>query len=337
MTEQPLKARLLQDWQLLGTKKPGRSRLAVLPFHTGVAGLDAWTALSKTGELRVLFAGDEADAEREYSSSGQLSIEVVTLQHQSRSIKVVMLTCRAASLQAVFVDFIESVVGRIAEGGRPLAAALGVLEELFALIGALVGQKERAPSNLLGVIGELYVLRELVRQDPQLADSWQGPTGARHDFRWGSTAIEVKTHLRRQSRTVSISSIDQLQPPESGTLLLAELCLERNAAGDITFEGLLLDVLRCLPPAARAKFEARIRESAEGADAAEASWSVVHFRVFRITPDFPALTKERLKDKELPAGVSHVTYRLDLSAADAWATAARLAAELQEGVGQDTA
>ena len=107
-------------------------------------------------------------------------------------------------------------------------------------------------ARLAAVFAELLVLRDVVRVDPiSRVDSWVGPHGARHDFRRGQVALEVKTTRAHTSRDVTIHGEDQLEPPDNGTLHLHFVRLEEVPGTGETVQSLVDDLLSAGAPSVR--------------------------------------------------------------------------------------
>ncbi len=51
-------------------------------------------------------------------------------------------------------------------------------------------------NTLIGVFGELWVLRSMAQHNPFAVDIWVGPEGARFDFINENKELEVKTRFR---------------------------------------------------------------------------------------------------------------------------------------------
>src|SRR6478736_1507180 len=97
--------------------------------------------------------------------------------------------------QALFPEFyvlISEIADMIqVEKKDPLQAIDDRLESWQALLGAvsLLSMEQQ-----LGLMGELWVLRRLIAvRGPEAVDTWTGPLGETHDFRFGDVEVEVKT------------------------------------------------------------------------------------------------------------------------------------------------
>lgn len=101
---------------------------------------------------------------------------------------------------------------------RAVAALRDALKDWQALLAG--GRQVLTSSALTGLFGELHVLRSMVLRDPGAAAYWTGPTGSAQDFHHGSRAVEVKTTMAPEGRTIRIHGTDQLAVEPPGRLLV---------------------------------------------------------------------------------------------------------------------
>lgn len=243
------------------------------------------------------------------------------------------ITCRNPDLERVFAKICEGMLGRLAEGDAPGRAVTDVIRETRELL--LRGLVREIPlETALGLAGELLVLIDLLRFAPGAWRAWVGPTpAARHDFRAGTPALEVKTSLRAPTLTVEISAIDQLLEPEGGSLHLLHVILERDGAGPVSVDDLAEAALRLADDPAG--LQTRLAEAGfEPALAplwAEHRFAFLGREVYRVENGFPRLIPGDFQARELPPGVSRFRYRVDLGQARAF----RLAPEAQADMLQE--
>lgn len=84
--------------------------------------------------------------------------------------------------------------------------------------------------EIIGLLGELFVLEGLVFRHPDTWRSWEAPDSGLHDFHLRGHSLEVKTSLRPSSR-VHISSLDQLETDGLRRLDLLHVHLFEAAEG----------------------------------------------------------------------------------------------------------
>jgi hypothetical protein len=164
--------------------------------------------------------------------------------------------------------------------------------------------------QLRGLFGELSFLKTVAI--PQVGpinavQGWNGPLGAAQDFQLGNGLVEIKTILPG-SHTVSISSADQL---ENATAPLQLVVLTIDVSQGMSPSVLIRELRTELQNAATAESEFDLRLAEMGyADRPEYDqlhFTVQNIRYYPVTETFP-----RIVISKLPAGVSRVTYDLDL-------------------------
>jgi hypothetical protein len=163
-----------------------------------------------------------------------------------------------------------------------------------------------------------------------------GPSGGRHDFRSGLTAVEVKTSLRSASQAprVHVSALDQMVPPEGGRLFLHLVRLERSEGGDISI-GALVECIRArLSPAGIEHFNEQLhRVLGTPATLTGPTFSTLETRTYEVVAGFPCLTPDSLVGGMPPLGVVSVSYDIQLDAAGSYQVSGDVAvsAILMEG------
>lgn len=172
-------------------------------------------------------------------------------------------------------------------------------------------------TELRGLVGELLVLRQCLTEWPaaEVVAGWIGPLNAHQDFALPSARLEVKT-IRPGGSTTRISSADQLDVDDADLfLVVATLASAAEGGGSFTAAGLVAELRGRLAasasPTTIAGFESLL---AAGGYADHPHYEQSRFRLdvvrtFAVTDGFP-----RLKRSELRAGVSEVTYEIELSA-----------------------
>lgn len=224
------------------------------------------------------------------------------------------VSCQHRELIEVFDHFVAAIIERT----RPEDADLGVVvaevldrwRSFFTATGAPPPRE-----TVTGVIGELLFMRDVAALDPaDVIATWVGPRGGRHDFRRGTTAVEVKTTRSHTSRAISIHGEDQLLEPEGATLYLHFVRLEEVAGlgvsilelvDELTSHGVarveLLEVLADagIPPAALAAV-------------GEVRFDVRERLTFPVDDEMPRIIPATFAAGERPPGVIDISYRVDL-------------------------
>lgn len=308
---------LEEAWALAATRPLGNG-LRVMEFED--SGTLAFATVTDDGHRGVLLFGRSGDllpatAAAVHAASEALDAEIFRTDIGGRSVQGIHLWCAREDLGDAFGAFCNALVARVCAGDDVYPAFLDCLEEFRRLLAEVSDRGGR--SALVGLLGELIVLADMTEFTSDALRFWAYPDRDRHDFRNGRTALEVKATLRSQSggALVSISSLDQLVPPNDGELYLQWIKLERDPAGDISIDALTHRIGLRLPLSGRevlrGKLGAMLTSSSAGL-----TFSLQDRRAFRVTDQFPRLTPDRLSAGALDPGVSRISYDVDLAAAE---------------------
>lgn len=279
------------------------------------------SAIDSAGHQHLLMPvrpGSRVEEDR--SGDGVQIRGTVLVDEAGHSHDLADLVCLKPHLSSAFQRMVEEVLLAMpSDLSRPDRAAGQVLSrwrELFALLprGPL------APSQQLGLFGELLVMRELQLEGLAADAWWTGADRHRHDFCTGAADIEVKTSGSADSLKVTIHGLGQLEPPPSGPLVLAFLRLETAGADGM-----------CLPDLVREVTEAAADKAKLAILLAKAGYSAEHEghymdtrlrtvarRWFRVDAGFPRLSADSFAPGHPHPGVSAISYTADLAHAVAF-------------------
>lgn len=275
----------------------------ILP--TGRSG--SWLSIDPDGRLHLLFQAKPTD--HPPASLEQVSIARHDYLINDTVVATVDVTCNHPDLQDVFEHFIDACLTR-ASHTDAIAALTLELATWKTFLAAVPGPP--GLDRCIELFGELLVADDLAAHDPAALRAW---VGTRHDFRAGSDAIEVKTTRATTGNAITVHGIDQLQPPVDGTLHLHFVRVEHTPGHGRSVAD-LVDSLLNRGVAAELIF--RHAEDHHIAPAQIPQTRTLTFDVRErvtvpVTDRTPRLSAIQLIDGRLPAGVSDVTYRLDLT------------------------
>jgi len=142
----------------------------------------------------------------------------------------------------VFYDFIVSTNQKLGSDGTP---SLTTLKNSVQLWRGLLSQYKNQDQLERGLIGELWVLNELIDlYGPRFVEYWIGPTHQRHDFRFDDVELEIKT-TNSKDRTHTISSVEQLEPTDGSILYMISILLTsttKSNSNAISVHDLFLEI-----------------------------------------------------------------------------------------------
>jgi hypothetical protein len=231
----------------------------------------------------------------------------VETPHEGGSAIWLDVVCQDARLLRTFLSLIGEMLDRSDETGRPsIDELVEVLESWRAAIARARTAMDR--NRAVGVFGELTILEQLARRDPQKAlASWKGRSGHRHDFSHRN-ALEVKTLTGAGTPEVTIHGESQLDPVEGSALHLVAFRIVEDPSGQ-SLEELSDQIAAHGVP--REEIARTLGDDAPSAEDRNKRFSIEQTRLHRITDEFPGLRASRL-DPSVLRGVSEIVYQLNL-------------------------
>ncbi|MDU9041950.1 PD-(D/E)XK motif protein [Pseudomonas corrugata] len=308
--------RAIERWKRLKATCSGDGVIEVPSIDSGIAtGFGtARYAIGAQGQPRLLVPVGGNFTPRGLTSTSKLLVTTSSYNVLSKGTLFIDIMCLDRGLDAVFAELAEEILRRIEEGFSPLKAVVASIDDFRELLKQKPCE-EILESKILGLIGELEIMRRLLVHNYNATEAWTGPFELRHDFRRGIHALEVKTSGRSDTTRVSIHGIDQLTPPNGGTLHLAHVCLERVENGQLSIGSIFTDLLRA--GADRKTLEKGL-ESVGCSDPYGTEWNYVTYeleglKVYKVFDNFPRITNSSFSGGHLPVGVSTLEYQVDLN------------------------
>jgi hypothetical protein len=313
MTERPI-----DRWTRLRGSGEGDGAIEVPSISSGVeTGFGPVRfAIGPEGQPRLMVPCGPDAAHRGDVSNGKLSVALSRYEVAGRKTLFLDVMCVERALDPVFAELADEIVHRVADGEAPSDAVESTISDFRDLLKD-AERTEIPVEKILGLVGELVVLRSLVRTSPQAIEAWTGPFEQRHDFRRREHAIEVKTSARADETSVSISSCEQLSEPAGGSLMLVHLIVERAESGELSVSGLSSEIVaNGVPRPSLKKALAAIGCS----DPESPEWNCVRYELekiigYRVASGFPRITTGQFPGGVLPHGIESIAYSVDLSSA----------------------
>ncbi|MFF2494179.1 PD-(D/E)XK motif protein [Agromyces sp. NPDC058064] len=297
-------------WRILETQTPpvaGSVAVAPLPRRVEAGAVQVGVDHDRNRHLLVPMLNDE-DVEPVTASAG-----IHLVQIKSNGLRYLSLMCLDRYLFDAFSKLAVEVLSVLSSTG-PTSPSVRRLfldwEELFARSAGGMSSVEQ-----LGLYGELLVLEQLLaHRAVDAVSAWTGPDRSQHDFRFARRAIEVKASAAREGRSARISSLQQLEPPVGGSLVLVYVRLEIAPNGRS-----LKHLAHAVGASCEWHTEYRSRLRAAGYSfALESTYNtpmlVVEQRWYDVSePHFPRITGASFKAGVLPPGTRELEYTIDLS------------------------
>lgn len=226
------------------------------------------------------------------------------------------LKCIDLELESVFLELVENICQRIRDGGGAVHCISTAISDFRRLLD---GAATVVPdSNILGLFGELYLLKLALQKRPDAVNFWTGPAGGRRDFCFPGVVVEAKAQARANEPRITVSSIDQLEDDPEGELFVWHVMLEEDPGSGVSVKELVNELEQVVHD--MALFEEKL--SALGVTSATIdAWSGKKLRVFTsavylVDDYFPRVVRSSFKD-DLPKGVNSLNYGINLELASA--------------------
>lgn len=275
------------------------------------AGSPVLCALGPDGKRHLLVPVPPHAAVQADIRAAAVHLLPLSLQEDAFSRPYANLVLLRDDLVDIFTGLCADIVAVLAVGtAEPIVVVEQVLDgwhELFRS-GSQLGIEQ-----LAGLFGELLFLNALLDRDPRLVTAWQGPLRSPHDFVANGWAAEVKATTSTDGRMVRIHGLDQLVDPPGGSLMLRWMRLETSvAAGRSLPEIVESTTKRIGRPREFWQLLARAGYLiADGERYGGIRFALVEEAGYRVTADFPRVVPSSFVDGA-PAGISHLSYTLDL-------------------------
>jgi hypothetical protein len=272
----------------------------------------AFLALDDDGRPHLLVGSEETTLRP--SGTAAIDVSARPLSIGSTTSPFLDVACVVSALSEIFDHLIVAILDRMEHStDAPSIVVADTIEEWKRLLAATGSGPGR--DRLVGIFGELLVVRDIVRVDPaRRVDAWVGPVGGRHDIRRGPSAIEVKTTRAHTARVVTIHGEDQLLEPEGGTLHLHMVRVEEVPGGGLSVPQVVDDViaLGASPRDTFAAVEAAGLSPGDYPVAAEVKFDVRERMTIMINELCPRIVPGTFLEGHRPSGVVDVVYRIDL-------------------------
>ena len=287
-------------------------------------GSRVWYACDRSGHYHLLVLVPDGCECSPYTSKG-LAVDLVRHRIPRRGdVVCVDLLCTEIATLNVFSTVVCEVVRELE--GVSLVERTRVVSETLARWRWFWGVESANLSDIeaLGLFGELWFLDQWVGVSRENVLAWGGDEQTRHDFQWQDGSVEVKTTARRGDGAVihTVQHLDQMAPPESGTLYLFSL---RVARDQLATNSLVFLASRC---ADQLRHDIEAQDlflqtlSKRGYSPVDVSLRTTAYRIideemYEVSGDFPRLQSESFVGG-LPTGVIDVNYKIDMSACGPW-------------------
>ena len=245
----------------------------------------------------------------------------------------------APEMARVFTPFVEDVLESVAPTSTDVAAITALVSRFGYWKNLLSGSGSEGldRSEQQGLFGELWCLLHVLMPElgPAAVGAWTGPDRDDRDFQLDDIGIEVKTTIRDNPPTVSISSERQLESDPYSHLFLFALSLDALPAGTGQTLNALVEAVLAAANDDVARLALRDKLIQYGyLNLHRPSYEATRYTLrqvwrFEVRGEFPRITEQII-----PEGVGQVRYRLSLDACRDYSVDATELANCLRGAGQ---
>jgi hypothetical protein len=225
------------------------------------------------------------------------------------------VSCRKPHLFEVFRSLVAEVLETlVTEPGRPATVAQRVLNRWRELL-----DRDRpgilSDEELVGLFGELLILKQLVQRTPGAVSIWSGPHGARFDFQRSTVCLEVKSTTSMERKIVHVHGIDQLDPGDGFDLYLAVIGLERVVDAGISVPEILGEIRQMAVDSLELASRLASIGYSEHDEAfyRERRFSLRSTDFFYVDGSFPRIIRSSFLMGDVPQQIESVRYAVDLT------------------------
>ena len=206
-------------------------------------------------------------------------------------------------------DIVNSTLKSVQEDGyKDILNRYTQWKKFFSTKATILSEPE-----IMGLIGELLFLKEYAFErygQSKALNGWSGPEPTHKDFAYDSEWFEIKT-VGTSSKTVKISSVEQLDASSKGYLVVHKLEKMSEKFSGISLNNLVEDVKNILVyDEDKDIFENKLSQVGYVYNELYDSY-VYHYvctQKYIVDDNFP-----RLKKESLPKGIVNVSYEIELS------------------------
>ena len=307
---------ILLTWGQIEEHRTNSGSIGARPLPVGDAeSADVFLCITEGGNPGILLRNPGGTAPLPKPGCGRLLVRREQLMREGlQPDDYIRIECLDSALRQPFAVLASQVVNHLEAGSTASRACMDAVIEFRRLLsrhgGVLPSEEE-----ILGLAGELLLIRSLVSEAPYLWQGWNGPLGSCRDYSWGMTDIEAKASRLSGDARLTVNGLDQLEPEQGRDLYIHHSVLSDNPIGTIVVPQMADEIREVISnPEA---FDERMASAGylpEQRDLwLEHRFTLHETTLYRVTDDFPRIRRSDFPEGTLPAGVSRLRYDILLA------------------------
>ncbi len=266
----------------------------------------AWT-IKYEDSYGVALPYDGTEEINEHFSNARIYSDDIVFDNQTVK-HALILTTASEGIVATFSALCSELIDPGSDGEKRKDILANPLD-WWKTWKEMLGNRNIDP-RIYDVLGELCVLKKLVETGEDA--NWNGPDGKSYDIETDHFFAEVKSTIVRDKLEVTISNKTQLDP--SGKNLYLVLCqFEPTVLTGVSIDSVVADfgVMGYNTALLNSKLAKLGFE--EGMSSRKKTFLLHAMLKYTIDSDFPRITPASFVGGVMPAGITKITYTVDLS------------------------
>jgi hypothetical protein len=246
---------------------------------------------------------------RVYKGNVRMELKILKVGNEDK--ECISIYCRKKVPLGIFVRLVADIIIELYEKKISKNDPWELLKERLEGWQLLFTIQENK-SQIKGLIGELYVLKELIKDSSLIIDNWTGPVGATKDFMLNNCNLEIKTTAVRYGYVVRISGLFQVANQQIPDRLIF-VRLEESPNGDLSIPRLTQEIKGLLTIDEVLAFEEKLSEFNSEILNSYEQYNLLEIVCFNLDDNFPKIESSSFVNGCMPSGIINISWDADLS------------------------
>jgi len=199
-------------------------------------------AIDSSGFRHLLITSQLDDKDFQDCDSRGVSITTRDLTiHGNNTEKYIDITCLDSTGFDIFNLIGEEIGDQLTNSDQQPSKIVSNVINKWRRFWGQVPKNVLSKEMQIGLFSELWFLSTwlIPNYGPDSTLYWRGPWGYKHDFQMEKISIEIKGTLNSRGHIHRISSLDQLESPETGRLFLSSILISEDYGSKLNLPHLI--------------------------------------------------------------------------------------------------